>query len=160
MGNLRVLKRSRKPVLLGDIFVLQVRDDEYIFGRVVRTDAMHMGFKDCVLIYIYKAYSTDKYVIPELDKNELLLPPMLTGPYMWTKGYFQTVENRPMSPHDVFAQHCFYSIRWGGSYMDADNNRLPERIEPCGFYGITVSQGVDREVSQALGLESDDSPGE
>ena len=154
MGNLKVLRRTRKPICAGDIFAMQVEEGHYLFGRVIRTDAMLMDIKDCILIYIFRAVSRDKHVIPALDKDNLLVAPILTGPYMWTKGYFETVEHRSLTSHDVLPQHCFHSIRWGASYMDADNNRLPGRTEPCGSYAITLSQGIDRAVSRALGLEA------
>jgi len=150
--NLRILRRTRKTLKPGDIFVLQARDHEFVFGRVIRTDARHGGFEECVLVYIYAAFSADKSGPSELDRDRLLIPPLLTGKYMWTRGYFEPVGSRPLEQDDVLPQHCFYSFRWGESYYDEFNNRLPERVEPCGSYSIYLPRGVDRDISIALGI--------
>lgn len=38
--NLEVLKRSRKKPKVGDVFAMRPPGGKYLFGRVIRTDAM------------------------------------------------------------------------------------------------------------------------
>ena len=40
LANLRILTPSRKRLKVGDIFVMQVLDKGYLFGRLIRTDAL------------------------------------------------------------------------------------------------------------------------
>jgi hypothetical protein len=37
--NLRVIRPARKKPERGDVFALQLPDETYMFGRVIRTDA-------------------------------------------------------------------------------------------------------------------------
>ena len=52
-------------------------------------------------MYIYDAFSPVKERIPELNKDKLLLPPLLTNRLAWSNGYFETIENHPLGPMDV-----------------------------------------------------------
>lgn len=155
--NLRILKKTRKANELGDIFCFQVKDGEYMYGRVIRTDAMVNVFYNGLLVYIYDAVSNCKESVPELHKENLLIPPIITGHFMWTKGYFETVMKKALELQDVWPQHCFFDGQWGGSYYDEYNNRLDDRIEPCGTYYVTLVIGVDKRISEALGLPDSNS---
>ena len=148
--NLRVLKRARRSPEVGDIFVLSPANGQFLFGRVVATDANPLGVGGGILIYIYGARSSDKSPVPELRPSELLVPPMMTNKLPWTKGYFEFVENRPMGPQDRLAQHCFKDTR--GWFFDEQRNRLPEPTEPVGQWGLHSYQTIDDEISNALGI--------
>ena len=79
--NFRKLRPSRKRLHSGDIFVMQLLSDEYLFGRVIRTDAVAAytrGFK-ATLVYIYRYRSDEKKPPQELSPADLLLPPTLTN---------------------------------------------------------------------------------
>ena len=159
--NMRVLKKSRKRPRPGDVFALQVEEGRFLFGRVVRLDAKLGAFGDCVLIYIHKALSTDKLDVPVLEKNALLLPPMMTNFLPWSKGYFETVKHCPLRREDLLPVHCFWHD-FCQCYFDDDGNRLPGRSEPCGVYGLDTYRTIDDAVSKALGIplapEDDDVP--
>ncbi len=56
--NLQVLKRSRRKPEVGDVFAMLPPDDKYLFGRVIRTDAL--GRMKALLVYIYANRSESK----------------------------------------------------------------------------------------------------
>ena len=150
--NIKVLTPNRKKVRPGDIFVLQIRNDEYIFGRVVRTDGtVGGGWNQAILIYIYNAIADDKNNIPDLDKSNLLVPPILTNKVPWLRGYFETVAHRPLVDEEVFHPHCFYSYS-SCRYFDEYGQELPYRVEPCGERGLHSFRTIDDAVSKALGI--------
>jgi len=149
--NMKVIRRSRKRSIPGDIFVLQVRKGEYFFGRVISTKANVGGFKNCVLIYIYNAKSKDKNRIPELRRENLLIVPIATNYRPWTMGYFENVCNRPLTKDDVLSVHCFRNL-FTGKYFDENNNELSKRIDPCGEYGLDSFRTIDDAISEALGI--------
>ncbi len=158
--NMRVLKKSRKRARPGDVFALQVEEGRFLFGRVMRLEA-RIGFFDfqsqttqfwnCVLIYIYTATSSDKHNTPELNKERLLVPPMMTNLLPWSKGYFETVEHRPLRQEDSLPVHCFWDA-FCQCYYDDNGNRLPGRSEPCGVYALKSYRTIDDAVSEALGI--------
>lgn len=150
---MRVLRKSRKRLKTGDIFVFQMPDELYRYGRVICTDA-NSGFdtKD-LLIYVYGVTSKMKTPVPPLDKNQLLVRPLFTYRIAWSDGYFETVEHRPLTMGDRFPVHCFrFSAHMYERYFDEYHNDLPGRIEPCGESGLTTPMGIDNAISKALGM--------
>ena len=154
--NLRILKESRKPVHPGDIFVLQVFDDEYLFGRVVRTDATIVSMRDVILIYIYNVRSRSKTPIPALPPDKLLIPPKFINRLPWSRGYFETVAHVPLQKDDLLPVHCFLmprpSERTPIKYLDEYDRELDRRYEPCGFQALGSFRTVDDDISKALGI--------
>lgn len=149
--NLRALIPSRKALKPGDIFVLQIRDGEFVFGRVVRTDAKIKHIGPTILIYVYRACAADKLRVPPLDKDNLLIPPAMINRLPWSRGYFEVVEHRPLREEDVLLVHCFYDPFWE-VYRDDDDRELPKRVEPCGVYGLCSYRTIGILVSKALGI--------
>lgn len=143
--NLEMLKRSRKKPQVGDVFAMLPPDGKYLFGRVIRTDAM--GPMKALLIYIYAYRSEEKKPPQELTPRSLLIPPACTNALGWTHGRFETIENRPLETGDVLERHCFYA---DDRYYDEDWQVIPERTEPCGFGGLVSYRFLDDEISDAL----------
>lgn len=148
--NLTVLKKKRRSPEQGDIFVMQPPDEQYLFGRVIDITAEIGPIKDCILIYVHRARARGKTPVPELVREQLLVPPMMTNRLPWTKGYFEHLENRPLTPEDRLPQHCFKDTR--GWYFDEHSNRLPGPIDPVGEWGLDSFRTIDDEISKALGI--------
>jgi Immunity protein 26 len=148
--NLAVLKKTRRTLEVGDIFVMQPPDGQFLFGRVVDTNADPLGAGGAVLIYIYRVRSAAKTPVPELLRELLLVPPIMTNKLPWTKGYFEHVENRPLSAMDRLSQHCFKST--SGRYFDQIGNPLAGPAEPVGQWGLHSYRTIDDEISKALGI--------
>lgn len=105
-----------------------------------------------ILIYIYKASSDDKSKVPSLEKENLLLPPMLISRSPWSGGYFETIENRPLEEDDVLPVHCFESISEPPTYHDDYAQELPGKVEPCGRLSLWFDLGISICVCEALGI--------
>lgn len=146
--RLKVLKPSRKKLNRGDIFVMQPEENLYVFGRVIRTDAMIGPFTGCNLIYVYDAHSSTKDNVPELRPSRLLVSPIMTNRQAWLKGYFETVARSPLTPEDILPQHCFRSSN--GDYFDEANHQLPGPVEPVGDWGVASYASIDQEVRSSL----------
>jgi len=151
--NLRILKPSRKWIRLGDIFVMQPFGGEYVFGRVIRTDATMGDFiSRGIVIYVYNAPSQDKEKIPPLDKDDLLVPPMIIDRGPWSLGIFETIAQQPLEQNDILPQHCFAVGPQQKTFKDEYGRILRQKTQPCGSYSLTLEGGVDAVVSRALGL--------
>lgn len=148
--NLRVLRPSRERLAPGDVFALSPQKDRYLFGRVVRTDAICLG-PGAILIYLYRAESPTTTPPAVLSHEELLTPPILINRLPWSRGYFETIENRPASD-DVYPRHCFRDSR--GRFFDEFRNELkePSRGVPVGDAGLHSLRTVDDIVSKTLGI--------
>lgn len=142
-----VLKRSRNKPEVGDLFAMLPPAGKYLFGRVIRTDAM--GPMKALLIYIYADRSEGKKAPENLSPHSLLIPPTFTNALGWTHGRFETIENRPLGPGDVLERHCFYA---DDRYYNEDWEVVPERTEPCGFGGLVSYRMLDDMISDALGI--------
>jgi hypothetical protein len=141
--NLRVLQPSRKKLRAGDVFAMQMPDDLYLFGRVIGTDAVIGPMTGIILIYIFRTRSEVKAPPrrEDLRPDNLLVPPILINRLPWSRGYFETIDHRPLEQEDLLKQNCFLSsVR--GQYPSRDApttarvaarfaNRTPARATGC-----------------------------
>jgi hypothetical protein len=148
--NLTVLKRSRRQPQAADIFTIRPGNGPYLYGRVISRNTVMGSVKGWPLIYIYAAPSERKHAIPELRRDQLLIPPVITNLRPWTMGYFEQLENRPIGPQDRLPQHSFRDIR--GWYVDERGKRLDQPAEPEGTWGLSSFRTIDDDVSKALGI--------
>ena len=146
--NLAQLKRTRRAPEVGDVFAMKPPDGQFLFGRVIDTNANPLGIGGAILIYIYRARSPKKAPVPELPRDQLLVPPIMTNKRPWTMGYFEHVEHRPLSATDKLPQHCFRDTR--GWYFDEAGKRLPGPLDPVGSFGLGSFRTIDDEISRAL----------
>lgn len=151
--NMRMLKPTRKKPRPGDVFVLQMPDDKYSFGRVVSTSAMVGGRIQSQLIYVFKIRSASKDLPghSELRSDRLLVPPMMTNLLPWSRGYLETIAHLPFEPGDILSQHCFYDSFFR-KYVDELGNDLPGPVEPVGELGLQSFRTIDDAVSTGLGI--------
>lgn len=156
--NLAVLRKSRPTLRTGDIFVMRPPVGGYLFGRVIELNTKIFDVGCWILIYIYDARSDQKRQIPELRRDRLLVPPVITNRLPWTRGYFEQLEHRNMVVSDRLPQHCFKNS-WG-QYFDETGRRLPGPTEPVGVWGLSSFRAIDESISKALGipLSVDDEP--
>lgn len=151
---LRVLQPSRRRVCPGDVFAMLPADGRFLFGRVISVDANPLGVGRGILIYVYRVRAALKHPVPELRRNELLIPPMITNRLPWSRGYFETVERRALLIEDALTQHCFRDLR--GLYRDELGVSLPGPVEPVGEWGLESYRTIDDAIAQALGLPIED----
>jgi hypothetical protein len=148
--NLAVLKKTRRAPKVGDIFVMQPPDGQFLYGRVISVTAAIGPIMNCILIYVYRQRSAEKDVVPVLLRGQLLVPSMMTNRLAWARGYFEPVEHRPLTHMDQLPQHCFHDPDRG--YFDEYSNQLPGPVEPVGTWGLHSFRTIDDEISKALGI--------
>ena len=149
--NLRVLEASRHRPSAGDVFVMHPAGMDYLFGRVVSTDANPLGVGGGILIYVYRATSANKTDVPVLDRDGLVIPPLITNALPWRRGYFEHVCFRPLTATDVLPEHRFRDPLTG-AFRDERGNVAPATPLPCGVWGLHSFRTIDDELSTALGL--------
>lgn len=152
--NLKVIRRSRKQPQVGDVFVMQLPDERYLFGRVVDVDLAgdHSPTPSAHLIYIYDHCRPSRAIDPEeLTPDRLLLPPVHTNRLGWTRGYFETIMNYPTRPADLLKRHCFWDALREG-YVDERGRPLQGPVKPCGEWGLASYRLIDDHISDALGI--------
>ncbi|MET8160966.1 Imm26 family immunity protein [Sphaerisporangium sp. NPDC005289] len=150
------MRKSRVRPRTGDVFALDVENVGHVFGRVMLAGLPeeHPHTSEALLCYIYSLRSPERFVdAGDMKKDELLIPPFFINSMPWRLGYFETIGHAEPTEVDLLPRHCFYSITWD-SYYDEWGNKLKERYEPCGVWGIRAYGGIDVEVSKALGITS------
>jgi hypothetical protein len=149
---LKKMKGQRRKHEVGDVFVLQLDDSSYRFGRIVKIgESGPQGrFPGGILAYIYDVASSSP--VPELSAltpDRLLIPPFFTMNWVWQKGYFRTEAHEDLAPEHVLKQHCFYDASTEG-YVDENDNIISERAEPCGWFALTNFEHFQQELDEAL----------
>lgn len=148
--NLNVLKKSRKRLHPGDVFVYQPKNHPYYFGRVIRTDFNIGPINNQILIYAFNECSANKEYQPELNPKNLLLPPLGINRLPWSRGYFETLYNKELVENEILQTHCFLKLNC--KYVDEYGNILEKPIEPVGSYGLSSYRSFDDKVSEKLGI--------
>lgn len=148
------MKGQRRELGSGDVFVAQLDEDgTYRFGRVVKTREQTTAgprFPGDALVYLFETPAESPSIgEADLSAKNLLMAPLFTMKWMWTKGYFRTLENVPFQPGELLEQHCFYSAG-PPMYVDEDDNELDGRREPCGWYSLSNFETLERDVMRAL----------
>ncbi|CAL9489802.1 Imm26 family immunity protein [Streptomyces sp. NPDC091046] len=149
---LRRMKGQRRRHEVGDVYVLQVADASYRFGRIVKVgeSGSRGRFPGGILAYIYDVASDDLQCdLATLTVDRLLMPPFFTVNWPWQKGYFRTVAHEDLEPAHVLRQHCFYDASTEG-YVDENDDILRERVEPCGWFALTNFEHFQHELDEAL----------
>lgn len=146
--ELEVLKKSRRSPGTGDIFALKPVRGDFLFGRVISTEANPLGVGGGVLVYIYSAQSNEKSKIPQLHRENLLIPPLITNKLPWSRGYFEFLANLPLEDSDRFPRHCF--VNSSGWYFDETGVRLTSPIAPVGQWGLHSYASISDEIARAL----------
>ena len=160
LTNLQVLTPRRSPPKRGDLFVMKLPSERYLFGRVILADVPQARgpMPGANLIYIYNHQSLSIESDPaQLRPGRLLIPPVWTNSLPWTKGYFQTIDNSELGDFDVLRQHCFFraslSPAAAGKFVDESGKELKHKSEPCGEWGLASYRWIDDHVSDALGIQ-------
>lgn len=151
--NFKVIRPSRHIPERGEVFVMKLGSDDFLFGRVVLAEPpRHQApMPSAYLIYVYEIRrSAPRIDLVELRPDRLLIPPVWINRMPWTKGYFETISGSSLNASDLLRQHCFRD--WSGAYRDEKGGVLPGPTEPCGDWGLSSYRWLDDHVSDALGV--------
>lgn len=152
---MRVLNPSRKKFHAGDIFLLSVKEGEYIPGQVIAIDAKLGPIKNMILCRLYRRILREGENVPQdLEASELLAPPFFTNRRPWSLGYFAFVENRPNLKKNTGLMYGF--LNYATYKVHNEHDEIVSKtdcIEPLGVWGVKSCLTIDDMVRDALGIE-------
>ncbi|WP_326762609.1 immunity 26/phosphotriesterase HocA family protein [Streptomyces phaeochromogenes] len=149
---LKKMKGQRRSHHVGDVFALRLEDSAYRFGRIVKIgeSGPRGRFPGGILAYLYDVPAEAPEPDPAvLTPDRLLMPPFFTMNWAWDKGYFRTVTHEDLDPTHLLKRHCFYDASIDG-YVDENDDVLPRRVEPCGWFALTNFEHFQHEVDEAI----------
>lgn len=160
--QLRVIKKARPKINVGDIFVVCPREGIYFYGRVLKTNIKTIDGDTFVdgkqTVYIHKCKSNqisiDNYK-PNYD--DLLIRPSIVDISYWSKGFFYTVGNLPLTDVEKTLDYGFYKfgipgIR-DGWFCTEEGNKLNHQPRIKGIYGIATINGISAEFEKEIIIE-------
>jgi len=152
MIKIRKQTPYRQMPVEGDFFSIQLPNNHYIIGRIIRHQASHIPTLDDLLVYIYSNVLETPDVEMCFDKNNLLIPPTYVNRLGWTKGYFNHEGGRPLKKEEYHPNHCFCRCPFSPTGCIDQYGKFVERFEPCGNFGLGNYNTIDMQVCEALGL--------
>ena len=100
-------KKQKKWPETGDVFYFQLSDGRFGYGMVVLGKIDVGPFKNAIVIYIYDNFTLSLGGNVVLNKERLLLPPIITDASCWRYGYFVTLKNIDPNGMDIYPEHYF-----------------------------------------------------
>ena len=122
----RRLKMAKKPVLPeGTVFYFSLTPEVYMWGKIIK-----VLLRGELLIYLYKYETKDTEMVPELNYNDLIIPPLFVSKYFWTGGDFVTKEQTNLTKEEEERIHCFKDSSYRGEEIDSE-----------GYYDSKINKG-------------------
>ena len=123
--ELIAMKRSLAYPQEGDVFTLQPQKNIFYYGKVIRTNLKSADsfINGMTLIYIYDCFSNGKVVPEHFDEEELLIAPIIVNNQLWIKGYFETIDNVPVSEKEINLEFGFWDLLTK-RYVDIQGKKL------------------------------------
>lgn len=146
---------KRRNPRAGDAFVYHPGNANFFWGRLLKTPFSIFGTKGH-LILLYDVGTTDSDQVPwdAMASAELLVPPIVINGTPWSKGYFRSVEGRPLGPED--ARHPIFFVNQSRECVDSDGDPIaasplsPDAMLPT--FGLSNVRLVDELLKQRLGV--------
>ncbi len=149
------LKKSRKAIKAGDLFRMKTVEGKFYFGRVINPETNIANMDNTILCYVYSASSDDGDSIPNLSKDDLLIPPFGIDKSPWSRsGCFETIRNEPLLDGDVREKHIFKNPLRDVFYDEYEN----ETQYSGDYFSYSVLHNditIDWNIGKALGLVND-----
>ncbi|HEK0809063.1 TPA: hypothetical protein SMP81_003689 [Proteus mirabilis] len=155
MGNkLTVIsgnEKQKKWPKEGDVFYFQLSDGRLGYGMVALGKIDVGPFKNAIVIYIYDNFilSLDEDII--LNKENLLLPTIITDASCWKNGFFVTFKNIDSNSMDIYPEHYFKNPIRNKVYdhHGAVTNLLIDNI-PVGKESIQFYKSIIKSIENTL----------
>lgn len=106
------------------------------------------------LIYIYEYFRHDKVISENLEKEKLLIPPIIVNNQPWSRGYFETIGNVPVTESEKKLEFAFWDVL-RKEYVDIHGKAVKNKPEYCGIYGLGSYGVVGKDVQKALQKKND-----
>jgi len=120
--ELNIIKRTRKEIKTGDVFVIQHKSGIYFYGKVIHANIEQIhdeakpyeGSHVVIITNIRSKLIEPKQI--ELSYDNCLTKPMITVKQCWTGGYFYTVNNAPLTKNEMALDYGFCSAGYIRQY--------------------------------------------
>lgn len=148
------LKKSRKKPKTGDIFVMQVKSDLYYYGKVIKTEIKSLNplLQEWNLVYIYNYSTRDIQDCGQINKQDLLLPPLVTNHKGWYDGYFLTIGNEEVSEEELNFDYGYWDdIR--KVYRNEEGTILEKQPKFVARFSLVSYGGIGRGIHRILNNE-------
>ena len=145
------LTPSRKRLREGDVFLLQPIPGTFYCGQIIRlkVESRDSFVNGMSLIYIYDRRVPDRGVPAYLDAAPLLIQPVVINRLPWSRGYFETVGNLPVTERERRLSFGFWdTVR--KRFVDAGGNPLAKEPLYWTDYGLASYAVVGMLVQRAL----------
>lgn len=151
--ELIVMKKSRKKPVVGDVFVIQPKENHYYFGKVIETNIQgkNLNFQGMNLIYMYNCLSHDKEIPDNLDECEFLFSPTVVNFQGWLKGYFETVGNQSVTVKELNVDYGFFDdFETQDKFYNLEGERTSHKPKFLDFVGLSSYGYVGRQAHRVL----------
>ena len=147
------MKKSRKRPIAGDVFVIQPKEGDYYFGKVIQTNIQgkNRNFQGMNLIYMYNCYSQAKEIPANLDEHEFLFAPTVMNFQGWLQGYFETIGNQPVTVREANVDYGFFDdFETQDKFYNLEGERIQHKPKYCRFDGLASYGYVGRQAHKIL----------
>jgi len=145
------MKKSRKAPREGDVFVVQPFAGIFYYGKVIQTNISSQD--SCVngmlLIYVYDRLSRSKDIPDDLDCGKLLIAPTIVNRLGWSRGYFETICNFPVTDRERNVSFGFWSFQ-KKRFVNVEGAPLKSAPEYYTDYGLGNYAVVGEKIHAAL----------
>jgi len=154
--QLRVVKKTKKELFEGDVFVLSPRENIFFYGKILKVNINNIGKDTFVhgknVVFIFKNKTT-KPTIDDFkpDYSNLLIRPTIVDNSYWNKGLFYTVGNVGISEIEKNLDYGFYKIGINSNwYCKEDGTILENKPHIVGVFGIATMTGIASQIEKEL----------
>lgn len=150
--NLLVLKRSRREVKDGDIFVLSPIEGTYFYGKVLMANIKNPMYNGYHVIFIFRNKSDSKDINNYIaDYDNILCGPVIVEGGYWRLGYFETIGNIPLTEEEKNLDYGFLKMdhqnRWG-VFKNANDEILDHFPKFYDLYGVATHIAIYWEIKR------------
>lgn len=125
----------------GDIFVVQVVKNKYLYGKVISTNVQLYDDSNKIqseLVVVIYRYSSDKIHVPDfsLRLDDLLIKPLLQTKFFFNSGFAKIIANQDLTEEE---KEIDLGFGIGNRYFDVYGNDL--NGEPK-YKGVLIVEGL------------------
>lgn len=152
MIEFKQMKKTRKKLINGDIFVVKIEEQKFLVGQVVISELKSSSelLHGATVVHIFNKVINNLEEIPHFETKDLIIPPQIINKLGWARGYFLTVENRSLN-EELNDDYGFK--RFENSYFDAFGKALAKEPKICGTYALGNYLTIEDKINYILEKE-------